>query len=177
MTIKAIGLGQSDAAIRVYVKNRPNLIQFQTLSDTLPLQAGQIAQINAEAGNGWRKVFNVYAKWLYQLAPSCLALKSVDTWQQFRDQTLLQNHSQTALLFSEPDVTDPDAALHVIAGKTHAKELAANEQLGINLIWLNDEFALSPTQRIIVCPYFDYRQLNNAKIDILCELIHTHIKL
>ncbi|WP_105258660.1 DUF6942 family protein [Pseudoalteromonas sp. T1lg88] len=166
---QAIGFGAADAAIRVYVKNRPPLVEFQQLHTLLPLDKEAIEKINAEAGNGWRKVFNVYAKWLFALHGEQGGLGEFQSWQQLRDQLLLRQHSNTALLFSTPELKSP--ALHVIAGRTYAQELAAQPSLGINLIWLDKEFAVDQANRVLVCPYFDYRQLSNVKIDKLCQLI------
>ncbi|MFY8274889.1 DUF6942 family protein [Pseudoalteromonas sp. SSDWG2] len=169
----SIGFGDEKATIRVYVKNRPRLIQYQQLDTVLPLNKHLIEQINSEAGNGWRKVFNVYAKWLFTLQPKSLSLNCVQSWQQLRDECLLSAKSKTALLFSDPDLST--AALHVIAGRQHAKELSGDSSLGINLIWLNDEFAIDKENNVIVCPYFDYRQLSNVKIETLCQLIDHNL--
>ncbi|WP_105188866.1 DUF6942 family protein [Pseudoalteromonas sp. T1lg48] len=166
---QAIGFGAADAAIRVYVKNRPPLIEFQQLNTLLALDKAAIEKINAEAGNGWRKVFNVYAKWLFALHGERNTLGEFSSWQQLRDQLLLRRHSNTALLFSPPQFDNQ--ALHVIAGRTYAQELAAQPSLGINLIWLDKEFAVDQANHVLVCPYFDYRQLSNVKIDKLCQLI------
>ncbi|MEO2279844.1 DUF6942 family protein [Pseudoalteromonas pernae] len=164
-----VGFGDSQAAIRVYVKNRPNLIQFHQLDRLVALNKQAIEQINAEAGNGWRKVFNVYAKWLFALRPQYIDFSDIRSWQSLRDDVLLTLGSKTALLFSKPDFTMP--ALHVIAGRQYAKELAEDDSVGINLIWLDDEFAIDTHKNLVVCPYFDYRQLSNIKIDRLCTLI------
>ncbi|MEM0516470.1 hypothetical protein WCN91_13770 [Pseudoalteromonas sp. YIC-827] len=166
---QAIGFGATDAAIRVYVKNRPPLVEFQQLDTLLALDKEAIEKINSEAGNGWRKVFNVYAKWLFALHGKQGMLGEFESWQQLRDQLLLRKNSNTALLFSVPEFNSP--ALHVIAGRTYAQELAAQPSLGINLIWLDREFAVDQANRVLVCPYFDYRQLSNVKIDKLCQLI------
>ncbi|WP_462160059.1 DUF6942 family protein [Pseudoalteromonas sp. GB56] len=164
-----IGFGDSQAAIRVYVKNRPNLIQFHQLDRLIALNKQAIEQINAEAGNGWRKVFNVYAKWLFALKPQCMDFSSISSWQSFRDTKLLTKGSSTALLFSKPDFSH--SALHIIAGRQYAKELANDASVGKNLIWLDDEFAVDRVNNLVVCPYFDYRQLSNVKIDKLVNLI------
>jgi hypothetical protein len=42
---------------------------------------------------------------------------------------------------------------------------------GTALEWLDKDFAVNRAQNIIVCPYFDYRQLSNIKIQSLAELI------
>lgn len=90
-----------------------------------------------------------------------------------------KKNSKTALLFSAPDttITCPDKAtsnknqLHIIAGRTHAKNLLQQGKLHAQFDWLDDEFAIDTTNNIIVCPYFDYRQLSNIKIARLSELV------
>nr|WP_325050529.1 hypothetical protein [Pseudoalteromonas sp. T1lg75] len=109
---QAIGFGAADAAIRVYVKNRPPLVEFQQLDTLLALDKEAIEKINAEAGNGWRKVFNVYAKWLFALHGAQGMVGELESWQQLRDQLLLRQHSNTALLFSTPEFDNQ--ALHVL---------------------------------------------------------------
>ena len=88
------------------------------------------------------------------------------SWQAYRDNELLQYDSSTALLFSEPEL-DSDAGINVVMGKQYAKSLP----LAAELSWLDDEFAICESGSIIVCPYFDYRQLSDIKIIRLTELI------
>jgi len=98
------------------------------------------------------------------------------TWQKYRDDFLLQAYSNTSLLFSAP-VLKPiknnanQNVVHIIMGRTYAKSLLSTGALNIDLIWLDNEFAFNRSQRVIVCPYFDYRQLSNVKIEQLAELI------
>ena len=42
---------------------------------------------------------------------------------------------------------------------------------GLILTWLDNDFAINPDIGLIVCPYFDYRQLSNIKIESLAELM------
>ena len=83
-----------------------------------------------------------------------------------------QKNSKTALLFSAPIINGINKnQLHIIAGRTHAKNLLQQGKLNAQFNWLDDEFAIDTTNNIIVCPYFDYRQLSNIKIARLSELV------
>lgn len=177
MNEQEFGLGTSDYQIAVYIANRPPIYEYQQLTKLTALTTGEIAHIGQQCGNGWRKVFNVYAKLLYALDKNqfCFA-RFAPTWQQYRDNSLLQTHSKTSLLFSTPQLgliqrNTTDKPIHIIMGRTYAKSLVNSGALDIELTWLNNEFAINKLQRVIVCPYFDYRQLSNVKIDRLAELI------
>ncbi|WP_394176420.1 DUF6942 family protein [Thalassotalea litorea] len=168
------GLGQRGAQFQVYIANKPDYQDVPELAHIRALEKGDIAAIGQACGNGWRKVFNVYAKLVYALAgmnhtlPNFVALTdNFPSWQAYREQQLLQSHSQTSLLFSKPDFDHfQNLTIRIVMGRTYAKTLAIP-----NLVWLNEEFAISESQNLIVCPYFDYRQLSNIKIIYLCDLI------
>jgi len=165
------GLGDNKPSIAVYIGNRPPLMEFERLSDVVPLKRGDVRDIGLQTGNGWRKVFNVYAKVLFELnANHC------STWQQLRDDCLLQPGCGHALLFSEFQ-TEPDidvsacGVVHIITGRTYALEHCKTGHLE----WLNKDFAVNRSQRLIVCPYFDYRQLSNIKILQLVSLVQSFL--
>jgi hypothetical protein len=165
------GFGDADARFRVYLGNRPPMAEYAELATVTALQRGEIALINQACGNGWRKVFNVYAKLRFALDKQRFSYSAAtDSWQQYRDQHLLQAGSDTALLFSPPVLSSDRRSIHIIAGRTYAKRLLDND-LTIQLNWLNNEFAIESYHRVIVCPYFDYRQLNNEKLSFLAQLI------
>jgi hypothetical protein len=146
--------------------------EYQQLTYISPLTMSEIYVINQACGNGWRKVFNVYAKLLYSLDKKTFQYSDLaHTWQKYRDNFLLQPNSQTALIFSPPKLSENTESLHIICGKTYAKHLLASGQLMANFIWLDEEFAIDKTQNLIVCPYFDYRQLSNIKIEKLASLL------
>lgn len=169
----AIGFGDSMAQLRVYIANRPPMTEYAALTAIQPLVSGEIALINQHCGNGWRKVFNVYAKLLFALdSPQYCFNKQAASWQQYREQHLLQPDSNTALLFSPPQLPSAFNSVHIIAGRTHAKALL-DAGLHAQLNWLNHEFAIDRHHRLLVCPYFDYRQLNNEKLAYLAQLIKT----
>ncbi|MCW8832319.1 MAG: hypothetical protein OQK09_02495 [Colwellia sp.] len=177
MSDQDIGFGTDDYHIAVYIANRPPIYEYQQLEQLTPLTSGEIDFIGQQCGNGWRKVFNVYAKLLYALDKQQFNFVNIaPTWQQYRDDFLLQAHSKTSLLFSSPSLkpiknTVNQKVVHIIMGRTYAKSLLATGALDIKLTWLNNEFAINRNQRVIVCPYFDYRQLSNVKIERLAELI------
>jgi len=187
-----IGFGDSDFNFAVYIANKPNMLEYQDLDGVTALVEGEINVINQACGNGWRKVFNVYAKLLYALDKKSFDYSTkAATWQDYRDKYLLQNKSKTALLFSAPQlvtnksisnnivvnntiannrITNKDT-VHIICGKGHAKALISSGKLKTNLVWLDDEFAIDNDNRLIVCPYFDYRQLSNIKIERVAALL------
>ena len=186
MSVKE-GLGCSKAQLIVYIANTPPMLEYQQLKTLSPMVQGEISAIGTQCGNGWRKVFNVYAKLLFALGDHRYNFSTLaPTWQMFRDNYLLQQESNTALVFSPPhfEITNSDClalntktkqkpkAVHLIMGRTYAKALVNSEQILPPLTWLNDEFAINTESCIIVCPYFDYRQLSNNKIVYLAELIN-----
>lgn len=158
------GLGDHNARFRVYIGNRPDY-EFGK-QGMVALTEEDICRIGQHCGNGWRKVFNVYAKILFTLPPSFGFKQHFKSWQQYRDKSLLQQGSNTALLFTPPDFNCVDS-LHIIMGRTYAGSLSLSDSLE----WLNPEFAIDINKRLIICPYFDYRQLSDAKILFLSDLI------
>lgn len=172
MSSQLIGLGDNSFRVGVYVAKAPPMPYFEALAQLEPVASGQINSINQHCGNGWRKVFNVYAKVLFALPSEHYSFaKQAVSWQAYRDELLLQQYSGIALLFSTPVLTESKNQLHIIAGRTHAKNLIQQGKLNAQFDWLDDEFAIDKSQNIIVCPYFDYRQLSNIKIARLSELV------
>ncbi len=169
-----VGFGDKDFTIAVYIANKPNMVEYQNLVEVLPLVSGEIDLINQACGNGWRKVFNVYAKFLFALDKPIFGFRmKQDSWQAYRDKQLLQDQQKVALLFSPPSLGANKKQLHSITGKGHAKTLIKQGKLVDNLLWLDDEFAVDKEHNLVVCPYFDYRQLSNSKIVRLIAIINT----
>jgi len=154
------GLGDLNARFNVYIANRPPLDEYQYLAGMQPLLEGDIARIAQQTGNHWRKIFNVYAKLVFALKTEGFA-----TWQLYRDAFLLRDNSNQALLFSEPNLSQ--AGLHIVMGRTYAKAL----QLDAKLIAVDADFQIDKNKRLLVVPYFDYRQLSNEKLARLQVLI------
>lgn len=157
------GLGVNNARLRVYIENRPPLEQYQSIRIVKPLQYNDIATIAMQTGNHWRKIFNVYAKLIFELNP-----REYQTWQMLRDSDLLQAHSDECLLFT-PFIKPISSikCVHIIMGRTYAKKLFMDSQC----LWLSKDFAINEAMNIIICPYFDYRQLSNVKVKELASLI------
>lgn len=169
-------LGDSAAMLQILVEKAPPMQEFQQAAGVIPLLPGQIQQIGAHCGNGWRKVFNVYSKLLYAL-PAALqpTLAGCSSWQQYRDSCLLQAGSNTALLFGVATAlavcaTPPRQQLRLIAGRQHARQIIS-AGAPLQLEWLDSEFAIDVAQRLVVCPYLDYRQLSDEKIRRLAHLL------
>jgi len=170
------GLGCRNFTIAVYIGNTPSMLEYQNLTNVRGLTCGEITAIGQACGNGWRKVFNVYAKLLYALPKEDFDYSSfMPNWQEYRDSYLLQKDSQTSLLFSPPLLTHDGEALHIICGRTYAKQLINSGKLKADLTWLDEEFAIDKQNKLVVCPYFDYRQLSNEKIARLAVML-TRLK-
>ena len=92
---KKIGLGTTKASINVYIENTPPLSHYLNLESVQALTSGEITNIGLLTGNHWRKIFNVYAKLIFELNSY-----NFDSWQALRDGYLLQNKSNERLLFS-----------------------------------------------------------------------------
>ncbi|MDZ7868229.1 MAG: hypothetical protein U5L02_03355 [Rheinheimera sp.] len=173
------GLGDATARLRIYVAKAPPMAEFAGLDGCAALLPGQIDQIYRHCGNGWRKVFNVYAKLVWALPASWQPdLQDAQSWQQWRDRVLLQAGSGTALLFGANGFGQDGAGadtLHIIAGRQHARDLSAQgllpDSLTGGLVWLDEEFAVAEKMRLLVCPYLDYRQLSDVKITRLVQLV------
>jgi len=166
------GLGSSNFNFAIYIANQPNMHEYLNLESILPLTKGEVYAIGQACGNGWRKVFNVYAKLMYSLNNKNFDYcKDSLTWQKYRDDYLLQNGSQTALLFSPPALGKDQNTLHIICGKTYANALINSGKLKVQLTWLDGEFAIDEINKLIVCPYLDYRQLSNIKIERLANML------
>jgi len=166
--MKMIGLGSHHSSIKFYIANRPPIDDYPVMDELRGLAMGELTHIVKHTSNHWRKVFNVYAKLLfdwYQLQ-QLKNLPDTYTWQAYRDLELFQAHSQEALLFSAPQFESDGNAIQIIAGKTYAAQLALPP-----LVWLDAYFAVNKEQRVIVAPYPDYRQLSNERIARLLELM------
>jgi hypothetical protein len=162
---KMIGFGPKHIGIALYIANRPEIDGFPNGDSLQPLASGDVAYVGQHTSNHWRKIFNVSAKFLFELYSTHVPLDSIDTWQAYRETRLFQAESHEALLFSPP-CFDQTGLIHIIAGKTYAQQLALPP-----LTWLDEHFAINMEQRIIVCPYLDYRQLSNARITTLVALV------
>ena len=155
------GLGDENARFNVYIENRPPLDEYEQLWCMKALEQGDITNIAQQTGNHWRKIFNVYAKLVF-----ALDAKAHASWQHCRDDFLLSQGSEQALLFSKPDLKKQ--GIHIITGRTYAQSL----QLDAHLMPMDADFQMDIKKRLLVVPYFDYRQLSNEKLIRLVGLIH-----
>jgi len=172
--LNVAGLGCKNYRLAVSIGNRPELPEYQTLNGIQPVSKGEIANIGLQCGNGWRKVFNVYAKLIFGLADAQYDLvANCRSWQEYRDNLLLHPNSQTALIFGAAAARPISNRVHIICGKTHANQLTESKLIDNQFNWLDSEFAVDKHNRSIICPYFDYRQLSNIKIERLIELIRS----
>jgi hypothetical protein len=164
-----IGLGSATPHIHFYIGNRPMIDHYPQLHHRQPLAIGEIAHITKHTSNHWRKVFNVYAKFLFEWYSLQRRANIPDTWQSYREHELFQAHSREALLFSAPDFAQvSNDHFHIVAGKTYAASLRLP-----SLIWLDAHFAINKACRLIVSPYPDYRQLSNMRIAQLIDIMRS----
>lgn len=166
--------------IKVYLANRPPLTVFDELDGLSALKKGDIEQIVKDTGNHWRKIFNVYAKLIFALAVRVEFNKIAEfsSWQQYRDELLLQQGSETELLFYPQEQKEREClmksltevvpgSLRIIMGKSFSSEVLDAHCIN----WVDDDFAYDVKAGLWVCPYFDYRQLSNLKIDRFIDLM------
>ena len=162
-----VGLGSENALFKVYIANRPPLPEYQQLKGVAAMQPGEIAHIAATTGNHWRKIFNVYAKLIAAYKQQCGEPLGYPRWQDYRDQQLLQQHSDEALIFSPPQLNRQLGSVRLVLAKGYAGTLGLNDELH----WLDTDFAVHAASGIVVCPYFDYRQLSDIKIQRLVHIL------
>lgn len=167
-----VGFGTEESPIKIYIANRPPIDDYPRMNELRGLVPGEIDHIVRHTSNHWRKVFNVYAKFLFDWENSRETATGgtdlPDTWQTYRDTRLFQPASIAALLFSTPQVHAKHSTFHLVAGKTYAATLDLPP-----LTWLDNHFAINENHRVIVTPYPDYRQLSNARIATLIALMET----
>lgn len=161
-----IGIGDSRCKLAIYIGNRPPLNEYLERETLVSATEGELARIAGETGNHWRKIFNIYAKLGYMLDP-----QGFPTWQTYRDNFLLTGGSQQALLFNHAIVPEASGGISIICGKTHAMTLVDERSLQ----WIDNDFAVDLSRRLIVTPYFDYRQLSNVKLEKLVDQIISKI--
>ena len=172
-------VGHSNLMIKVYLANRPPLAEYLNTDVIDHLPVGEISRIATETGNHWRKIFNVYAKLIYCLAEKTNhpLLQEYASWQEYREQALLQEGSNTELHLDNISLstslgkasTGPVKTVRIVMGKSFSERLL----VGVTVEWLDKDFAINNDLGIVVCPYFDYRQLSNIKIERLADLILT----
>jgi hypothetical protein len=160
---KLIGLGDAQAKLTVCIGNRPDVDFCHSMATVQPMIRGQLTSIVTKTGNHWRKIFNIYAKLIHQLENTPFS-----TWQDYRDEKLLTKNCGHALLFSDViSCREKTSGTIIVSGKTYAEAQGVMD----DCMQIDESFYLNTTQKIIVTPYFDYRQLSNLKIEKLVELV------
>jgi len=156
------GLGAPQAKFIVYCANTP--ITALLIADTItPICYHDIEQINSNNGNGWRKIFNVYAKLLFEINPL-----EFQSWQDLRNEFLLQSHCDHQLVLNPASIPTKDAnTIQILMGKT----FASSHINAIDIQWMNPFMGKVINKNIYITPYFDYRQFSNAKIKKFVRLL------
>lgn len=197
-----VGLGSQCFHLAMYIANRPCNDHYPTLDRLQPLEVGELQHIVANNTNHWRKVFNVYAKLLFEL-----------DWPTFVKKTWPDSYSINARSINagaaDLELTSTECSAYDSVGEYchtwqhyrdncflqhHSAEALlfsppdfsqpnvihvvagkayANELDLPPLHWLDHHFAINKASRLIVCPYLDYRQLSNERITRLVELIKS----
>ena len=157
------GLGNPKAKFNVFLENSLPLSPYSTASEVIPVSPGELSAIGQQTSNHWRKVFNVYAKLLQALYP-----EEIIRWQDYRDDTMLGITSNQSLIYSPVNFQSlPQDSINIIMGKTYATK----QGIASHCYWDTPDFAVNKSKQIIICPYFDYRQLTNEKIKRLAYYI------
>lgn len=145
-------LGTSDPRLVLYLPHRPNgLVQ---LLDSPSAQA-----LVAANSNHWRKIVNLLAK---------IASPTTGDWRGFRDQDLFR---QAALCFA-PELIHT-AGWHWIGGKDNLQRFGDLRHNAQPLADSADIF-IDPDMRLLLTPYPDYRQLNNALVSCIRSALDIH---
>lgn len=157
-------LGPTSAPIHVFVEHAPNWPESLS-SDQNYLADGELQQIVECNTNHWRKIFNIAAK-------LCFELNSTEhaNWQALRDSELFQMDSTMCmhLSASPTDIAElTREKIGIITGKTFAEALGYFQYTSE----LANGFYKVHQQPIWITPYFDYRQLSNAKLTELANLL------
>lgn len=163
-----VGIGDLDCDFVVYIGNRPPMDEYIERQELIPAIKGELARIGCEAGNHWRKIINIYAKLGYMLNT-----EGFSSWQAYREGYLLTKGSRQALLFDEQIEPAKSGVVRLICGKAHAAKLLVDNVTEISVRWVDADFAIDPSRQLIVTPYFDYRQLSNAKLEKLASIINN----
>lgn len=157
-------MGDFDA-LWVWCEHCPPMAPYDALVDTMAVAPGDLLAIGQFTGNHWRKIFNVYAKCVFAAGQD-----RAQSWQDYRDNELLQPSSGTRLIWQAQQWTGGQPrVLHWIMGKTYAAKLGLEPKAGA--VRMNTDFAVNHELNYVITPYFDYRQLSNLKIEQLIKLI------
>lgn len=156
------GLGPSKPALFIYLPHFPPCDHLQALDCIRTAEPGELKQIGIEAGNHWRKIINISAKLGFLLDS-----KGYPDWQTWRDELHCQEGSSIALIYAADRLKlnsmEARNAIHIVSGHSYCNELCGN----LAFERFDEDFQVCRSPRVIDSPYFDYRQLSNAKLEIL----------
>lgn len=150
-------MGCAEPLLCLYTPHRPPLEQCKNLNGYRPAYPGETAQIIAETGNHWRKIFTIFAKIYTEL------ICPDKRWQEVRDQRLFTENSHSALLFQD-SILPIEQGIHIIGGKDFAAGFTLPTQQGQ---CIDDAGKVLAYGNCYLTPYLDYRQFPNALIDQL----------
>ena len=156
----AVGFGKESAKLILYIDKRPELDFCESLRDLEELKPNQLEEIKA-TGNHWRKILNIFAKLAFAMDS-----KSCDTWQAYRDDKLLTEQGDEALLFQ--DALVDSEAIHLIRGKHFFQDFDLEDE---DFETLDEAGKISFSGRMYQVPYLDYRQFPNSLIEQLVEVM------
>ena len=160
------GFGSPQANLIIYCNNTPTT-SLLINNQIIPICYPDIEKINTDNGNGWRKIFNVYAKLLFEINP--LKFKS---WQDLRNDFLLQSHCNHQLVLNPDSIPSlNNNTLQILMGKTFALTHYNETQID----WIEPHIAKVKDENVFITPYFDYRQFNNEKIKNFAKIVKTTI--
>ncbi|MEX1215631.1 hypothetical protein [Saccharospirillum sp.] len=163
--LTATGFGDPSPLLVVCAPHRPPSVELEYSKSISPLSGDDLHQLIQAGGNHWRKIFNLYAKLLHGLLPL------EPDWKSCREQRLLRSGAACALVFEQLWTPKP-GQLCLVMGQTYGRSLGwlASDQV----LPAEHPFVQHPEQTVIVTPYFDYRQLSNARLAILVNQIRSH---
>jgi hypothetical protein len=176
-------IGAENPKCIVYCENKPNIEFLGPLHGCTEILVGDtprqvsINKIVEHNGNHWRKIFNIYSKIAWALFSD-----QTSSWQQYREQELLREGSDTLLVTTrnlEVDLIESNAeAIHLVMGKDYFRQMLA--------MWPTNNFKVEDASyqsirafklngiHIVNTPYFDYRQFPNKAIDKLVAYFKMH---
>lgn len=166
---KIDGFGSQSPKIILHIANRPPLDVYAG-DINRPLQLNEAADIIAQTGNHWRKVFSILAKISFALFDT-----QCTSWQQYRDTKLLTQDGFEFVSFSPVQASQAWktegqlSSVSILCGFQYAET-----QLQLNTLVSHQQFAKlqwSEPLQCLVTPYFDWRQLNNVMLEVVISII------
>ncbi len=163
------GFGSQTPKVILHIANRPPLDVYAG-DVNRPLQLNEAADIIAQTGNHWRKVFSILAKISFALFDT-----QCSSWQQYRDTKLLTQDGFEFVSFSSVQASQTwqterqFSSISMVCGFQYAET-----QLPLNGLVGHQQFAKllwSEPLQCLVTPYFDWRQLNNAMLEVVISII------